>query len=66
MHGENLLENNKALNNMQFGLRKGRGSDDSAAFIINYILNEFSVDNFTLPVFIDIKSTYNHVNIYKL
>lgn len=61
-----FLENKIVFTNEQVGFRKGRGIYDNIAYLSTFIFDAFNSSNSVIAVFLDIKSAYDNVNIYKL
>lgn len=60
------LERNLTFSFHQAGFRKGRGIYNNIAFLTTFIQDAFLSSESVLAVFLDIKSAYDGVNIYKL
>ena len=61
-----MLEHNLTFDNKQAGFRKGRGIYDNVALLTSYIFDAFNSTETVIAVFLDIKSAYDHVDIYTL
>lgn len=60
------LERNNVFSPHQAGFRKGRGIYSNIAFLSTFIQDAFLSSETVIAVFLDIKSAYDGVNIYKL
>lgn len=60
------LENKKFFSHWQTGFRKGMGITNNVAALTSHIYHAFDMNESVVAVFLDIKSAYNHVNIFKL
>lgn len=63
---EQYIESKRLLPKKQIGFRRGKGTLDAITYLTTYIQNGFIKDEITIGVFLDIKSAYDHVDIYKL
>ena len=61
-----FLEHHHAFGKEQLGFRKGKGIYDNVAYLSTFVFNAFILSESVLAVFLDIKSAYDNVNIYKL
>lgn len=61
-----IIEHNNKLPHFQTGFRKGKGTNDNIALLTTFTQLAFSKNQSVIGIFLDIKSAYDHVNLYKL
>ena len=61
-----LLEKNSFFGRLQSGFRKGMSIHNNIAFLTTQVQLAFKQGETILAIFLDIKSAYDNVNIYKL
>ena len=61
-----VVEHNRIIPWFSTGFRKSMGIVDNISYLVSRIQLALSRNFYALTVFLDLKSAYDHVNIYKL